>query len=71
MIDKDSADVPGGTNLRMLGGLVRLSFHDCVGAMCDGCINNNNVENAGRCGRRSPNSSSKNFEFLFVSNLFR
>ena len=34
-------------DLQFLGGLVRLAFHDCVGDRCDGCINNNNPENAG------------------------
>ncbi|XP_067950602.1 putative ascorbate peroxidase [Watersipora subatra] len=31
----------------MIAGLVRLSFHDCVGPQCDGCINHDNAENAG------------------------
>lgn len=30
-----------------IAGLVRLSFHDCVGG-CDGCINKDNPENAGK-----------------------
>ena len=45
MIDDDGDE--SGENRRMLGGLVRLSFHDCVGERCDGCINNQNPENAG------------------------
>ena len=47
MIDDDGDE--SGENRRMLGGLVRLSFHDCVGERCDGCINNQNPENAGLC----------------------
>ena len=47
MIDSDAAEAGNANSLRMLGGLVRLSFHDCVGDSCDGCINNQNPENAG------------------------
>ncbi|XP_067927931.1 putative ascorbate peroxidase [Watersipora subatra] len=31
----------------LLGGFLRLAFHDCVGKKCDGCINMNNDDNAG------------------------
>ena len=47
MIDDDAREAGNRNSLRMLGGLVRLSFHDCVGEKCDGCINNQNPENAG------------------------
>ena len=30
-----------------IGGFVRLSFHDCVGDRCDGCIDHTNSDNAG------------------------
>ena len=32
----------------LIGGFVRLSFHDCVGkGRCDGCINHDEPDNAG------------------------
>ena len=45
MIVKDEDTVSPGK--RLLAGLVRLSFHDCAGKGCDGCINMDNPDNAG------------------------
>ena len=36
-----------GGSLRLIGGLTRLAFHDCVGERCDGCINTAYEHNAG------------------------
>ena len=36
-------------DLTLLGGFIRLAFHDCVGNHCDGCINNDHPDNAGKC----------------------
>ena len=51
MIRDDAVEAGDRNKLRMLGGLVRLSFHDCVGEKCDGCINNLNPENAGNVNK--------------------
>lgn len=46
----DAIDVNEGEEGIMLlrGGLIRLAFHDCVGDKCDGCINMDLDDNAGR-----------------------
>ena len=51
MIHDDAVESGDRDKLRMLGGLVRLSFHDCVGKKCDGCVNNLNLENAGNVNK--------------------
>ena len=51
MILDDAVEAGDRDKLRMLGGLVRLSFHDCGGEKCDGCINNLNPENAGNVNK--------------------
>jgi len=48
MINADAIENGNPQNLRMLGGLLRLSFHDCVSDQCDGCINLNNHHNDGK-----------------------
>ena len=48
MIDADAVENGNARDRRMLGGLLRLSFHDCVSDQCDGCINLNNEDNAGK-----------------------
>ena len=35
-------------NPQFIGGFVRLSFHDCVGDRCDGCINFDHHDNKGK-----------------------
>lgn len=37
-----------GGSYRLIGGLARLSFHDCVGDRCDGCINMVSDHNGGK-----------------------
>ena len=35
-------------NPPFIGGFVRLAFHDCVGDSCDGCIDYDSEDNAGK-----------------------
>ena len=42
-VNEDEGDI-----MLLRGGLIRLAFHDCVGEKCDGCINMDLDDNAGK-----------------------
>lgn len=56
-------------NVRMLGGLLRLAFHDCVGNKCDGCINRHNPENAGT-SQQYPSVNHYSQMYIGISGLY-
>ena len=48
ILDDAKQNGVGPNDYRMMAGLLRLAFHDCVGKRCDGCINMRNEDNAGK-----------------------
>lgn len=48
LIESDPEADSARRHFPMVGGLTRVSFHDCLGGKCDGCINLNHPENKGR-----------------------